>query len=114
MAQSKPVSLVFSTALLAIYLPLFSISTMKTYLPLLITFALFSCQQTKEQKTTNLIELRKDSLKSNFSRRFTNSDFSDSLCNEGIDLAKELANDNNFRFYHMEGGMDSSQLHLQS
>lgn len=62
-----------------------------------------------EQNNSNLVELQLDSLESDFNRRFANfQTFDDSLCNEGIEIARKLALENNFRFYDMEGAMDSS------
>jgi hypothetical protein len=82
--------------------------TMKNYFLILLTLVILSCQPTTEQENSNLVELQQDSLRSDFSSRFNNSNFNDSLCNEGIELAKKLAKNDFFRFYDMEGSMDSS------
>lgn len=87
---------------------LYAMLAMKYYSLILTTLAFLSCQPAIEQGNSNLVELQQDSLRSDFSRRFNNSNFNDSLCNEGIQLAKKLATDDIFRFYHMEGSMDSS------
>ena len=80
---------------------------MKILLPLLVFALVVSCQQT--ERTSTLIELNFDSLRSDYIRRFTDdSPFKDSLCNDAINLAKEHADKDIFRFYDMEGAMDSS------
>jgi hypothetical protein len=81
---------------------------MKYYSLLLLSLVILSCQTATEREKSNLVELQQDSLRSDFSQKFSNTDFYDSLCNEGIELARKLANDNIFRFYDMKGSMDSS------